>query len=114
MAQGPVSDHEGRPLGGQVDLSGEAEACAQKGGDGRDVAKVGFRDDTSTGGSPVEYESGDGSEKSAAETAPSIGDGADEEMDAGVVRSDRIVASQRIQICPVDLPVAHRSALQHP
>ena len=113
MVQSPVSDHQGGPLVGQVDLGGEPEAGTQESGDGGGVAKVGFGDDARTGGAPVEDEVGDGAQQCGAEAAPAVGDAADHQVDPGVVGTGRIVTGQGIEVCPVDLPVAHRRAVQN-
>lgn len=112
-AQGPVSDHQCGPFVGEVHLGGEAETSTQERRYGGGVAEVRLCDDTSAGRTVVEYEVGDGLEQVCAESSAAVGDTADKEVNTGVVRAGGVVAGQWVEVGAVDLPVAHRGAVQY-
>ena len=100
-------------LPGRSTSAEKRKPALEEGRDGGGVAQVGFGDDARAGRAAVEDEIGDGAEQGGAEAAAAVGDAADEQVDAGVVRPGRVVAGERVEIGAVDLPVAHRGAVQH-
>src|SRR5690606_9516517 len=68
--------------------------------------------DARCAGPVVEGEVGDGADQEAAEAPPPVARGADEDVQAGVEGPGRVVTGQRIQVRAVDLPVAHRRAVE--
>ena len=52
-------------------------------------------------------------QQACAESSAAVGDASDEQVDTGVVRAGGVVAGQRVEVGAVDLPVAHRSAVEY-
>lgn len=76
------------------------------------VAQVGLRDDPAAGRPVVEDQFRDGTQQGAAQAVGAVGDAADEQVQAGVVRPGRVEAGDRVEVGAVDLPVAHGCAVE--
>src|SRR5690606_6484286 len=91
---------------------GEPEAGGKESSDGSGIAQVGLREHASALRPAVEDQVGHGPDEHTTQVPPPVPGATDQQMNAHVVRQDGAVAGQRIEVGPVDLPVAHRLTVE--
>ncbi len=109
---GAVADHQRGPLVRQIEISDTPEPGALERPNGSHIRDVGFGDHPSGARIRVQLPGGDRTQQVNAQAPPAALGGTGEQVHTGVALARGLVPGQRVKICAIKLPVAHRDAVQ--